>query len=115
VLSCRRALGGYAARKSCSSAVTWAAMASAHNGERVADVALLAAGPPGELEVVAEALDPGGLADGEGAVEAVVEEPAAARVVEVGGVHRAGRRGAVGPRAGIPSVRDQRRLAVPRP
>ena len=54
-------------------------------GERVADLALLDAGPPGEPEVVAEALDPGGLAEGEGAVEAVVEEPAAARVVEVGG------------------------------
>src|SRR5581483_11171996 len=53
--------------------------------EGIADDAFLAAGMADEDKVVAEALQPRGFAHGERPVQLVVEEPAAAGVVEVGG------------------------------
>ena len=88
-------------RTSCSSVAMWEAMDSAHRGgKRIADQAFLPAGMADEDEVVAEALEPGGFTHGERAVQPVVEEPAAARVVEVGG-DRAREPFAVQPRVGL--------------
>src|SRR5260370_23734447 len=68
--------------------------------EGIADQAFLAAGMADEDEVVAEALKPRGFTNGERAVQLVVEEPAAARVVEVGG-DRPREPFAVEPRVGL--------------